>query len=223
MLMGEERRKRNEGKPDHHQDAREATEVSRIGIDQKHEERGMQRGKEIVRRIQPAEPIEKRAEPSLSARSRKSETEREGEKTNSGERDRGRHSPDIDSQPPLTSKQKWRRDKKKVDREVWQDKRRHERDGAFPGEIEDSNIMAVRRDPKAPAVNHEEKCREPARDSEGTESRRCGVGFQTARRRAATATVNIPQRSISIAHFSKPAALTSSSISAVVRRRMIQG
>lgn len=157
MLMGEERRKRNEGKPDHHHDAREAAEVSGIGIDQKHEERGMQRWKEIVRRIQPAEPIEKRAEPSLSARSRKSKTEREGEKTNSGERDRGRDSPDIDSQLPLASKQKWRRDKKKVDREVRQDKKRHKGDGAFPGEIEDSDMMAVRRDPKAPAVNHEEK------------------------------------------------------------------
>jgi hypothetical protein len=117
----------------------------------------MQRGKEIVRRIQSAEPIEKPTEPPLGAWPRKSETEREGEKTNSGQRDRGRHLPDIDSQSPLTSKQKWRRDKKKVDREVRQDKKRHEGDGAFPGEIEDADIVAVRRDPKAPAVNHEEK------------------------------------------------------------------
>ena len=157
MLMGEERRKRNEGKPDHHQDARETAEVSGIGIDQKHEERGVEGGKEIVRRIQSAEPIEKRAEPLFGARSRKSETERQGEKTNSGECDRGRHLPDIDSQSPLTSKQKWRRDKKKVDREVRQDKKRHEGDGAFPSEIEDADIMAVRRDPKAPAVNPKEK------------------------------------------------------------------
>jgi hypothetical protein len=65
--------------------------------------------------------------------------------------------PDIDSQSPLTSKQKWRRDKQQVEREVRQDKKRHEGDGAFPGEIEDADITAVRRDPKAPAVNHEEK------------------------------------------------------------------
>jgi hypothetical protein len=172
VLMREERRKCNEGKPDHHQIARETAEMSGIGIDQEDEEGDMEGGKEIVRRIQAAEPIEKRTQPSLGARSRKSETERKGEEANTGERDRGRHAPPIDSQASLTPKKKRRRDKKEVDREVRQDERRHEGDGAFPGEIEDADIMAVRRDPKAAPVNHEEKQRQPARDGEGAESGR---------------------------------------------------
>ena len=89
----------------------------------------------------------------MRVRARKGKAERKNQKTNSGNDDRGDDAPQKDSELPICPTKKWRRDKKKIDRQVWKYQERHERNRAFPLKIECADIGALRRDPIAAPVN----------------------------------------------------------------------
>jgi len=153
--------------------------------------------------------------------SRESEAQGSNQKTNSRNHDRGRDPPGIKTKLAFIKEKKRRANEEEIDREVGQDHPGNKRNRAFPLKIENADIMATDGDPETAAVDDQEKDGKRNGNTERLPSEVSWARFQEHSRRA-TETVNIPQRSISIPHFWKPALPTSSSISAVVRRRMIQ-
>ena len=220
MLMSQQRGETNQHEPGHHSESFRTAQMPRIGVDQEKQKRGMERGKEIVRRVYPAEPIEQGAQPTLGMRSRKGEAKRHDQETNACKENRTRDPRDEHFELPRLAKKNWRHDKEQINRHVRKDHERDERNCSLPGKIENPDVTAPRCNPEAGPVNQEEEQRQSDRSSKRLGAGNGGICFQERTRRA-TATVNIPHRSISIAHFSKPASRTNSSISAVVRRRMI--
>src|SRR5207245_4760675 len=99
--------------------------------------------------------------PSSGVRGRKGKAEWKNQKTDSGTEHRGDDAPRKDSELPMCPTKKWRRDKKKIDRQVWKYQERHERNRAFPLKIECADIGALRRDPIAAAVNDQKQNRQP--------------------------------------------------------------
>src|SRR5690349_17905978 len=152
----------------------------------------MERGKQIVWRIQNAKQIEGRAEPACRVRARKSEAQRPEEKADSGEEDRDRNPARVQAQFGFVREKKRRQDKKEVDRQIRQNQGRHEGDGTFPFEIENAHIAPVRRNPETTAVNDQEEKRKSGRDNQRPPEQ--DLPFHLGARRAIE-TVNIPQRS----------------------------
>src|SRR4030095_11610668 len=68
MLKSQQRRETNQHEPEHHGGSFRTAQVPRIGVDQEKQKRCVERGKEIVRRVYAAAPIEARAQPALSMR-----------------------------------------------------------------------------------------------------------------------------------------------------------
>src|SRR4029450_892242 len=66
MLMSQQRRETNQHEPEHHSGSFRTAQMPRRGVDQEKQKRRVERGKEIVRRVESAEPIEERAQPTLS-------------------------------------------------------------------------------------------------------------------------------------------------------------
>ena len=131
--------------------------MSKISLEEKYPERGVQRRCKVVRRIQPTKPVEERASPAIGVRARKSKTKREKQKTQSRDNDRGNHTPRKNPEFLIRPANKWRSDKEKIDRQVGKYEQRNERNGAFPLKIEHADVCALRRDPVATAVNNQEK------------------------------------------------------------------
>lgn len=163
MLVGQERRKTDQDEPQHHSEPRGTAQVSGISVDQEKEQSGVQRGKEIVGRVEPAEPIKERAQPSLCMRPGQSEAQRNCEKENSSHHDRTRHSRHEYLQLALGAEKEGRRDKEKIDREVGKNHERDERNRAFPGEEKNADIVALRRNPETAAVNNQKEERQSNR------------------------------------------------------------
>lgn len=157
MLLSQQRGETNQHEPQHHGGSSQATQVPRVGVDQEKQKRGVERGKEIVRRIHPPEPIEDRAEPTLSVRSRKREPKRRGQETNAGKNDRARNPRDEYFELPHIAEKKWRRDKEEVNRHVRKNHERNERNRALPGEIEDPDVISPPRNPEAGPVNQQKE------------------------------------------------------------------
>src|SRR5437762_1481176 len=84
----------------------------------------------------PAKPVEERANPAIRLRARKGKAERKNQKTHSGNNDGGDDALRKDPELPICPTKKWRRNKKKIDRQVWQYQERHERNRTFPLKIE---------------------------------------------------------------------------------------
>ena len=107
-----------------------------------------------------AKPIEDRAEPAARVRALEGEAKRKQEKANSRDDDRGDDAFGKRRQFPLAAAKKRRRDKEEIDRHVGNDHQRHERDEAFPFEVERADVVALRGDPIAPAVDDKKEDRE---------------------------------------------------------------
>ncbi len=153
-------------------------QMARIRVDKENQERGMERWKEIVRRIEGAKPIEDRAHPSRGMRPRKGKAKRENEKANSGDDDRARHPSRIEIQLWFVREKKRRCDKKEIDREVGKNHEGNERDCPFPGEIKDAHLVPSRRNPEAAAVDQNEEKRKKDGDTEGSQTRNWRARFQ---------------------------------------------
>jgi hypothetical protein len=100
-------------------------------------------------------------------RARKSKTEREEQKTKSGNDDRGDDTTRKNSKLFIRLAKKWRSDKEEIDRQVGNDEQWNERNRPFPLKIEHPNVAALRRDPIAPTVNNKEEQRQPSGNSQG--------------------------------------------------------
>ena len=174
-----------------------------------------------MRRVHGAKPIEDGAQPTLRVRPGKGEAQWKKQKTKRRDQNSGHNSAREDLQFAIGAEEKRRRDKEEIDRHVRQDHQRHERNGVLPRKVECSNVTTPRRDPITAAVDDEKEDRQTGASGERFDSRN-GHFVQAAARRAIE-TVNMPQRSTSMDIFWNPATRTSSSISAVVRRRMTQG
>src|SRR6476660_4479451 len=110
MLMSQQRGETNQHEPKHHSRSSQTAQVSCIGVDQEKQKRRVERGKEIVRRVYPAEPIEERAQQTLGMRSRKGEAKRHDQETNARKKDRTRDPHDEHFEFPRIAKKKRRRD-----------------------------------------------------------------------------------------------------------------
>ena len=153
-------------------------QMPRIRGDEENQERGMERWKEIVRRIEGAKPVEDRAHPSRSVRPSVGKAKREKEKANPGDDDRAGHPSRIEIQFRFVSKKKRRCDKKKIDREIWKNHEGNERDCPFPGEVKDANLMPSRRNPETAAVNQNEEKGKTDGDAERPQTRNWRARFQ---------------------------------------------
>src|SRR4030095_2839782 len=91
MLKSQQRRETNQHEPEHHSGSLHTAQMPRIGVDEEKQKRCVERGKEIVRRVDSAEPIEERAQPTLSLRSWKGEAKRHNQETNACKKNRTRH------------------------------------------------------------------------------------------------------------------------------------
>ena len=152
--------------------------MPRIRVDEENQERGMERWKEIVRRIEGAKPIEDRAHPSRSVRPREGKAKRENEKASPGDDDRARHPSRIEIQLWFVREKKRRCDKKEIDREIGKDHERNERDCPFPGEVKNANLVPSRRNPETAAVNQNEEKRKRGGDAERPQTRNWRARFQ---------------------------------------------
>src|SRR6202011_5468034 len=94
------------------------------------------------------------------------EAQRQDQKASSRDEDRRRDSLRQNRQLALASAKKRRDEKEKIDRHIRQNEKRHERNRAFPVEIECPTTRAMRRDPVATAVNDQEQDRQSSRDCE---------------------------------------------------------
>jgi|SRR5450432_140823 len=126
----------------------------------------MERWKKIIRRVQPAEPIENGSKPSACLRPRKSETQRNQQKEKPRDENRRGYAPREDSELAFCPEEKWRGDKEEIDREVGKNHERNKWNSAFPSEVEDADITASRGDPDAAAVNEQEEDRQSGRGDE---------------------------------------------------------
>jgi len=126
----------------------------------------VQRWKQIVWRVHAAEPIEKRAEPSISMRSRKREPQRKEQEANSSDDYCHRDSFRQDRQLAICPTKKWRDNEEQIDGHVGENEKRDEGDLALPFKIECADVRASRTDPVATAVNDQEKDRQSGRDDE---------------------------------------------------------
>ena len=84
VLVGQDRRKTDQEKPNHHRKARDPRKRPHVNVSQEHQQCGMQRRKKVVGRVHPAEPVKQSAEPSVGLPLSKRESERKREETNSG-------------------------------------------------------------------------------------------------------------------------------------------
>ena len=90
-------------------------------------------------------------------------TEWNEQKQNPRDDDRGRHSPNEKLQSGFVRQEEWRGDKEEIDRHIGQNKEGHERNAAFPGKVEDTNVRTLCRDPEATAINDQKEKRQTGR------------------------------------------------------------
>src|SRR2546423_5870241 len=113
----------------------------------------MERGKQVVRAVHSSKPIEGRTEPAVRVRALEGEAKWKEEKANCRNDDRSDNAFGKCRKFSLIATEEWGRDKEEIDREVGNDHKRHEWDGAFPFEIERADVVALRGDPIAVAVD----------------------------------------------------------------------
>ena len=117
----------------------------------------MQRWEKIVWLVEKLEPVEGGAEP--AARVDAWEGEVEGKRQENNCRDAKRRDQSFRKRVHLSfvpAKER-RDDEEEIDRHVGNDHQGNERNGALPREEKSGNIVALRRDPIASAVDDEEK------------------------------------------------------------------
>ena len=143
--------------------AQNAASVARVKIGEERAQGDVKRRQQIVRLIHSAKPIEERAEPAGRMRAFECETQREQQKANATNQDRGGDPFRECRQFAIVSAEKRRRDEEKIDRHVRRDHQRHERNGALPFEEERRHIAALRGEPVGPSVDDKKKRRESYR------------------------------------------------------------
>src|SRR5207247_9451389 len=87
VLRSKQRRETDEKEPKHRRDKENAAKISCVEIDQKQQQRGVQRREKIKGRIHSAKPIKDRAEPSAGMRARESKAQRKKQKAKAGNED----------------------------------------------------------------------------------------------------------------------------------------
>ena len=167
MLVGEDGRESDQNKPGIRGRAQNSASMPVIVLSQDRSESDVERWKQVVGLIHLAKPIEDCAEPAARERAFEGETKRKQEKADSRDDDRGDDAFGKSGQFPLTAAEERRGDKEEIDRQVGHDHQRHERDEAFPFEEERADVVALRGDPIAPAVNDEKENRKAYGCSEG--------------------------------------------------------
>src|SRR5215208_4144360 len=115
--------------------------------------------KQIVRRIHSAKPIEDRADPAISLRSRKRKPQWKKQETDSSDDNRCRDSFSEGPQFAIGPTKKWRANKEEIDRHVRENHERNEWDGALPFEIERADVNALSGDPIATDVDAQKQDR----------------------------------------------------------------
>src|SRR5206468_13099865 len=98
------------------------------------------------------------------------EAQREKEKTNSCNSNRGCNPPRKGTQCPICPAEKCRCDKEEIDRHVGKDHERNEWNGVFALKAKNIDAAASRCDPIADAVHDQEQDRQSRGNSEGCES-----------------------------------------------------
>lgn len=193
--------------------------------------RDVQRRREVVGLVHRTKPIEDQTEHAAASRGAlegKAQRKEQEECT----RDHNGQG-DLSREPEalvVARAQKGRENEKRIDRHVGHDHQWHERHVPLPGERDRPDVAAQASQGVAPAVDNQEQERERRRRECGADESGAGHDAvwrpfvrRVTYRRTATETVKMPHGSISMEIFSKPTERTSSSISACVRRRMIQG
>ncbi len=166
VLVSEQRREADEKEPKHRREQENAAKISRVEIDQKQQQRGVQRREKIKGRIHSAKPIKDRAEPSAGMRARESKAQREKQKAKTGNENCGYDPPRKDPQLLVRSTKERGRDEEEIDRHVGENHERNESDGALPLKIKRADLTALSRDPVASAVNDQKQDRQSRRNRE---------------------------------------------------------
>ncbi len=223
MLVNEEGRDANQEEPSHTKPAqqRPRPQVPPVHVPEQRAQTDVHGREQVVRLVEGVERREQDTEPSADRRTRPTVTQRKQEKPGRRESDGQRDPPRVHAQFGARAAQEKRPGKEQVDGHVWQDHHRHEGDVPFPLEEERPDVGPVRGEGVAPAVDQEKSRSQQSEPESGGKPWAARGG--TVHFLRASETVKIPQRSISMAVFSKPAWATSASISAWVRRRMTQG
>ena len=157
MLIRQDGREPDHDEPGDDSDAQNNAAAPRVNAAEDDEHRDVQRRKQIVRLVEKLKPIESGAEP--AARVDAWEGEVEGKRQENNCRDAKRRDQSFRKRVHLSlAPTKERRDdEEKVDRHVGNDHQGNERNGALPGEEKCQDVVALRRDPIAPAIDDEKK------------------------------------------------------------------
>src|SRR5205823_3837151 len=157
MLIRQDGREPDHDEPGDDSDAQNNAAAPRINAAEEDEHRDVQRRKQIVRLVEKLKPIEGGAEPAARVDAREGEVE--GKRQENNCRDAKRRDQSFRKRVHLSfvpAKER-RDDEEEVDRHVGNDHQWNERNGALPREEKSGNIVALRRDPIASAVDDEEK------------------------------------------------------------------
>src|SRR5438045_2485445 len=92
VLISEQWRKRDQDKPGNDCDPDQSARIAKVNIQQHYLQRCVERWEKSGRRGHSAKPIEDRTEPAVCMQSRKREPQREKQKANTGNNDRGHNS-----------------------------------------------------------------------------------------------------------------------------------
>src|SRR5204863_4437922 len=123
----------------------------------------VERRNQVIGQVHSSKPIESGAEPSARVRPFEGEAEGKEEKADASNEDRCNDAFRKYRQLPLIAAKERRRDKKQIDREIRNDHQGHKGDEPFPAEIECPDVVTLRRNPIAPAVDNQEENGESGR------------------------------------------------------------